>query len=334
MSPLEALEAARASGVEVRLDGKDLIVSAASEPPDDICAMLSRHKAAIVGLLQQRCGAGLPQPARPWGPEDWQAHYDERAAIAEFDGGLCRPEAEERAFNCCVAEWLGRNPVYSSSDRCLLCAEADRPNDSLLPVGLAGAGQAWLHRDCVPAWRSARMGAAVEALMAMNIKKGPSSAGIEITGSTAAGAETAAASPLITGTEVASSASGAGSAHVAILRQTQGDERSTDDWQAFVDQQVRIAEGDGLARPAAEARAFDDAVAEWMLRNPVNSAPGTCPLCGEADRPSDPLEFIGIIGARTWLHIGCSTIWVKDRKAEAVAALAAMGIKGPADGAP
>jgi hypothetical protein len=134
------------------------------------------------------------RPARPWRPEDWQAHYDERAAIAEFDGGLCRPEAEERAFNCCVAEWLGRNPVYSSSDRCLLCAEADRPNDSLLPVVLAGAGQAWLHCDCVPAWRSARMGAAVEALMAMNIKEGPASAGIDITGSTAR-AETAAASP-------------------------------------------------------------------------------------------------------------------------------------------
>ena len=87
MSPLEALAAARAAGVEVRLDGEDLIVSAASEPPDDICAMLSRHKTAIVELLQAAPAdaaaalarraqfkeqaaavAALRQPTRRWAP--------------------------------------------------------------------------------------------------------------------------------------------------------------------------------------------------------------------------------------------------------------------------
>ena len=29
-----------------------------------------------------------------WAPEDWQAYFDERAGIAQFDGGLSRPEAE------------------------------------------------------------------------------------------------------------------------------------------------------------------------------------------------------------------------------------------------
>ena len=45
----------------------------------------------------------------------------ERAGIAEFDGGLPRAEAETRAFECCVVEWLNRNPVCSPPGRCLDC---------------------------------------------------------------------------------------------------------------------------------------------------------------------------------------------------------------------
>ena len=48
-----------------------------------------------------------------WSAEDWQVFFDERAGIAEFDGGLPRPEAEVQAFACCVSEWLNRNPVRS-----------------------------------------------------------------------------------------------------------------------------------------------------------------------------------------------------------------------------
>lgn len=44
-----------------------------------------------------------------WDAADWQAYYDERAAIAEYDGGLSRAEAEALAFESCVAEWLIRN---------------------------------------------------------------------------------------------------------------------------------------------------------------------------------------------------------------------------------
>ncbi|SHG79058.1 hypothetical protein SAMN02745157_4839 [Kaistia soli DSM 19436] len=33
----------------------------------------------------------------PWTAEDWQALYDERAAIMEFDGGLPRKIAEATA---------------------------------------------------------------------------------------------------------------------------------------------------------------------------------------------------------------------------------------------
>jgi hypothetical protein len=106
-----------------------------------------------------------------WSAEDWLAYFDERAAIAEFDGGLSRPEAEARAFQSCTAEWLGQHPVSSKADDgCVICGDGDRANDGLLPTGLGGGlERVWLHRDCIPVWHSARMAEAVAALRAMNI---------------------------------------------------------------------------------------------------------------------------------------------------------------------
>ena len=62
------------------------MLSAASAPPAAVLDALSRHKAEIVALLR---------PGRDgWSAEDWQVFFDERAGIAEFDGGLPRAEAE------------------------------------------------------------------------------------------------------------------------------------------------------------------------------------------------------------------------------------------------
>jgi hypothetical protein len=41
--------------------------------------------------------------------EDWQAAYDERAGVREFDGGLPRAEAERLAYVDTVAD-LGEPP--------------------------------------------------------------------------------------------------------------------------------------------------------------------------------------------------------------------------------
>lgn len=41
-----------------------------------------------------------------WTAEDWQAFFDERAGIAEFDGGQSREQAEATAFECCVVEFI------------------------------------------------------------------------------------------------------------------------------------------------------------------------------------------------------------------------------------
>jgi hypothetical protein len=163
MSAVEALEAARAAGIELALDGDDLALSAASAPPAAMLDALSRHKAEIVALLR---------PGRDgWSGEDLLAFFDERAGIAEFDGGLPRAEAEARAFACCVVEWFNRNPVRSPSGRCLGCGEAERAQDPLLPFGTESGGHAWLHSGCSLAWHSARKADALTALAAMGIFK-------------------------------------------------------------------------------------------------------------------------------------------------------------------
>jgi hypothetical protein len=56
---------------------------------------------------------------------------------------------------------------------------------------------------------------------------------------------------------------------VALLRPAI-DGWSAEDWLAFFDERVGIAEFDGgLPRDQAEARAFACGVAEWLNRNPV-----------------------------------------------------------------
>jgi hypothetical protein len=161
MSAAEALKAARAAGLRLGIDGDDLTLEAPAAPPDAVLDLLSRHKADILALLQ---------PAHDgWTAEDWLASYDERAGVAEFDGGLPREEAETRAFACCLVEWLNRNPVRSLPGRCRGCGQAEHAHDPLLPFGTETTGHVWLHSRCWPAWRNAREADAIAALARIGI---------------------------------------------------------------------------------------------------------------------------------------------------------------------
>jgi hypothetical protein len=86
MSAGEALMAARAVGVSVELDGSELVLEAAGPPPNAVLAALKHYKADIMALLRPQLEA-----------EDWQASFDERAAIIEYDGGAPRVWAEALA---------------------------------------------------------------------------------------------------------------------------------------------------------------------------------------------------------------------------------------------
>lgn len=98
-----------------------------------------------------------------WDAADWQAHYDERAAIIEFDGGFSRSEAELRALDCCVTEWLNRNPARSPPGRCLACGDGEAC-EALVPIGTENAGHVWLHSRCWPGWYAGRRAQAATAL--------------------------------------------------------------------------------------------------------------------------------------------------------------------------
>src|ERR1700677_2361446 len=161
MSAFQALKAARDAGVRIGIDGDTLTLDADAAPPAVVLDLLSRHKGGVVALL--RTGSD------GWSGEDWRALFEERAAIAEIDGGLTPAPAEARAFACCVAEWLNRNPARSPPGRCLGCGEADHSHDPLLPFGIEPTGHAWLHSRCWPAWSASRKDQAVAALVAFAI---------------------------------------------------------------------------------------------------------------------------------------------------------------------
>jgi hypothetical protein len=210
MSAAEALMAARTADIQISIDGDDLVLESAAEPPVAIVALLKEHKAGILTVLRSANAAWSAEDCQTevaaaatastpiiasgsadnigsaaaditalrrsqgdeWSTKDWRAFFDERVGIAEFDGGLPRPQAEGRAYKACLAEWLDQHPVSSKvDDGCRVCGATDRPNDSLLPIGLgSGLERTWLHRDCVPAWRAARMAEAVAALAKLGVR--------------------------------------------------------------------------------------------------------------------------------------------------------------------
>ena len=88
MNAAALINAAVAAGVTMKVDGARLVLSAPERPEDQLLEQLRREKPAIVAYLR-----GLAA----WTDDDWQALFDERAGIMEFDGGLPRGEAEERA---------------------------------------------------------------------------------------------------------------------------------------------------------------------------------------------------------------------------------------------
>jgi hypothetical protein len=88
MSAAATVRTAVAAGISIKLDGDLLVLSATRRPDDRLIQDLRRDKTEIVAYLR---GFAC------WSEEDWQALFDERAGIMEFDAGMPRAEAEARA---------------------------------------------------------------------------------------------------------------------------------------------------------------------------------------------------------------------------------------------
>jgi hypothetical protein len=165
VSAAEALEQARAAGIRIKVDGNALVLRAPAPPPQSVVSALAEHKAGVLALLHS-----VPSD---WTAEDWLTFFDERAGIAEFDGGLTRDKAEASAFSCCVTEWLNRNTVSSPPARCVHCGESGSANNPLLAHGTDLAGHARLHDRCRPNWREHRETDAIAALVEYGITAPP-----------------------------------------------------------------------------------------------------------------------------------------------------------------
>jgi hypothetical protein len=96
-----------------RLESEAMSAAEARKAPTTILDLRPSHKPGIGELLRS-------------GQCSCHAFFDERAAIAEFDGRLTRVAAEARAFDCCVGEWRNRNPVCSTLDKCSWVGDAER----------------------------------------------------------------------------------------------------------------------------------------------------------------------------------------------------------------
>ncbi len=161
MSAVEIFRMAQENGVHIGIEGADLILDAEREPAPQVLETIRRHKASIVALLTEEEGN--------WTAEDWRAFYEERAGIAEFDGGQTRAEAEARAFEHCVTEWLNQHPEPSDPGHCAGCGTAETSGARVVPYGSNPVGHAWLHPGCWDAWSQARHRTAASALMVVGI---------------------------------------------------------------------------------------------------------------------------------------------------------------------
>ena len=159
MSAAETIRMAEASGIRLGVEGADLVLDADLEPPVDVVNAIRQDKAGIIELLAP--------PGDRWTAEDWRAFYDERIAIAEHDGGQSRAEAEETAYECCVIEWLNRNPAPSEPGSCAWCSEDEGPDSTIVAFGTEDAGHAWLHSHCWSDWYDHRREEAIHVLAAM-----------------------------------------------------------------------------------------------------------------------------------------------------------------------
>jgi hypothetical protein len=101
--------------------------------------------------------------------QDWRVFFDERVEICKLGGLLPREQAEARAFDWCVAEWLNRNFMCSPPESCFGCGGDEQPRDPLLPFGIGIDDSVWLHSRCQPAWYAGRKAEAISELVNMGI---------------------------------------------------------------------------------------------------------------------------------------------------------------------
>jgi len=130
-----------------------------------------RSVAQVAQVAHQNRASSRDDHSDAWDALDWQAFFDERAAIAEYDGNVSRVEAEARAFKWCINEWMEQHPEPSLPDRCAWCNEPDVSGTAVVPFGTQSHGHTWLHPECWHTWFNDRRDRAEQSLMEFGIER-------------------------------------------------------------------------------------------------------------------------------------------------------------------
>jgi hypothetical protein len=148
MEALHLLEQLQRMGIGLTAVGGRIRAAPKAALTDQVRGLIRANKPALLAVL--RADGGVTRgpggrrgtshsPADPvvWSAEDWQALFDERAGIAEFDGGFPRADAERHAFEYCVIEWVNRAPELFDPNRCAWCRRGGRADHAVLPLRAA-----------------------------------------------------------------------------------------------------------------------------------------------------------------------------------------------------
>ncbi len=100
-----------ALGVQLEADGERLRYRPREKVTADLAGRMKMHKAELLAVLATRKTAGrLLEVAATW-PADWRELWEERAGIAEYDGNMPRPLAEDWAFHLLLSAVLAEQGI-------------------------------------------------------------------------------------------------------------------------------------------------------------------------------------------------------------------------------
>jgi hypothetical protein len=107
-------------------------------------------------------------------------------------------------------------------------------------------------------------------------------------------------------------------------------ETAPDRWRRLLAEQLEVVvKTRGLRCADAEAEAFRHIVIEYLNQTHPSTDPRVCAHCRGPYLPLTPTLPFGVGDRHAWLHQRCHQQWTERRRAEAIAALAAMGVTEP-----
>lgn len=89
MSAVEALKAARAAGIQLGIDGDDLVLEAPAPPPPAVIDLLSRHKAEVVSMPARAKAHRTARSGAPIGSGSASAAIPERPRLSRLSRRAC-----------------------------------------------------------------------------------------------------------------------------------------------------------------------------------------------------------------------------------------------------